>query len=259
MNAPLCKGCSGVTTVEPGSPRARAQKLSKPSKPSKTSKTKMAHSYHKNRMPSKADLSVNWREPAPKPVASSGKGPVSRAKVAFRPKSKGFSVFQKKNNAPLVNPYPSQPYLWYDLFDYRVAMKCELCKTTIRKSVFPQALDACNHIFCAKCIHEHHIIAKNKKCPTCSAFIRPDDNPNYCRECGDAPCSCRDDHCPGCGNRYSCDCRDDRDSYCDPYDDEPNCAHCGSGCDGDCGTLSCGCVDVCRGRCDSDYGYFGGW
>ena len=260
---PLCKGCSGVTKTAVRFPTSARTKAFQASKPSKTSKTKMTHSYYKKSVPSKADLSVNWREPlpaaAPKPLA---RGPAARAKDAFRPfdhrsYSKGFSVFTKKPS--LVNPYPAQPYLWYDLTDYRPGMKCELCKTTVRKSIFPQVLDACNHIFCAKCIHEHHIVAGKKQCPTCAAFIRPDDAPGYCRECGDAPCSCRDDCCPGCGY-HNCHCdQDDRESYYDPYDrDEPDCP-CGSGCPGDCGTLSCGCIDVCRGRCDSDYGYFGGW
>lgn len=51
--------------------------------------------------------------------------------------------------------------------------------------------------------------------------------------------------------------RDDESEY-NPYEEEDERCHCGyEGCAGDCGVLSCGCCDVCKGRCGrEDYGYF---
>lgn len=50
--------------------------------------------------------------------------------------------------------------------------------------------------------------------------------------------------------------RDDESEY-DPYEDEEPMCNCRcEGCPGDCGTLSCGCIDVCRGRCGRDEYYF---
>ena len=242
---------------------------------------KMAYPYRKSRMPSKADLSTNWREPKPAaPTATiaaaagggGGGGPAARAKAAFKPQTKGFTVFHKK--APLVNPYPIGR-LWHDLElyqpqrggqclspeRYKVGLKCELCNTTVRKSIFPQALDTCGHIFCAKCIHEHYTVAGKKQCPTCSAYIREADDPKYCSTCHDSPCTCHDDYygldscCPGCYMGL-CNCREEEnDRYHE--DDEDRCPHCGPGCDGSCGSLPCGCIDTCRGRCDnySDCGW----
>lgn len=182
----------------------------------------------------KADLSINWREPPSKKDI-----PITlNTTTNFRTRA-----FPKKNVSP-VNPFPS--YLWQDFTDYRVGLKCELCKTTIRKSVFPQQTD-CGHIFCAHCIHTHYNIEHKLKCPTCTKYINEQDDPAYCRRCYEAPCECwrndrddEDDCCPGCGDRY-CNGRCDDDT--DREDD---------------GVLGCGCIDVCRGRCDSD-DYFGGW
>ena len=192
---------------------------------------------------SKADLSFNWREPLP---ASSAKPPTK-----IVPPTTFRSRAWTKKQEPVVNPFPSGP--WYDFNDYRAGLKCEICKTSIRKSVFPQVTD-CDHIFCAECIHKYYNIEHNKKCPTCIQYIDEKDDPSFCRECWSAPCECMrydcddDDCCPGCGDKYC-------NGHCD---DEPNCPSCGPGCDGTCGALSCGCIDVCRGRCDSD-GYSGGW
>jgi hypothetical protein len=208
--------------------------------------TRPFHMYgkYKPAMPSKADLSDNWRTAVP--------APAPKQRMLNR-NPKGFTSFSQKPQ-PAQNPFPTGH--WYDFTDYRAGLKCELCKTTIRKSVFPQEIQ-CGHIFCAECIHKYHTIEKNKKCPTCSDYINIQDDPSFCRFCSEAPCMCHhydqrdddDDCCPGCGDRY-CNGRCDEDE---------GCPSCGSGCDGTCGSLGCGCIDVCRGRCDPDDGYFGGW
>ena len=193
---------------------------------------------------SKADLSTNWREPLPAVAAKKLLLATPQRAPNFRTRA-----FAKKP-VPASNPFPDGP--WRDLTEYKIGLKCELCKTTIRKSVFPQVTD-CGHIFCAECIHKHYNLENKLKCPTCAAYIYEQDDPSFCRECYSAPCECRDDGgdewCYGCGDRY---CR----GHCD---DGPACPCRYDGCDGDCGTLSCGCIDVCRGRCDPEaygFGYF---
>ena len=199
---------------------------------------------------SKADLSTNWREPLPaaaaKKLAIAAAKPLKRVLPPVTFKSRAWV----KKPVAASNPFPQGP--WFDFTEYRAGLKCGLCKTSIRKSVFPQETE-CGHIFCAKCIHTHYYLENNKKCPCCAKYIEEEDDPAYCRTCWSAPCECGrydddDDGCPGCGDKYCC-------GRCDEPDECP----CGFGpCDGNCGTLGCGCVDVCRGRCDPDYG-FGGW
>lgn len=71
------------------------------------------------------------------------------------------------------------------------------------------------------------------------------------------------DLCPGCGGYTHCRCHDDDDyndynDYDDRhYDNDDEWIHyCGDrDCNGDCGLLACGCIDVCRGRCGR-YDYY---
>jgi len=170
--------------------------------------------YYKSRMPSKADLTANWRTP--------------RATTGGKPPANVFRAFTKK--APLVNPYPAHPHLWRDLTIYEE--KCELCKTNVRPAVFPQVLNTCKHVFCAKCIHNHYVVANKEQCPKCAAYIDPSDNPSYY----DAD------------ERYHMRFDDGREEEWSRGEVE---CPCGWGyCDGDCGTLPCGCIDTCRGKCE---------
>ncbi len=238
---PQSKGCSGATKTEVRFPTSVYAKV-----------FQAFQALQDSKMPSKADLSTNWREPLPaaaaKKLAALAANPVTRILPPTEFRTRAFA----KKPQPAANPFPRGP--WYDLAEYKVGLKCELCKTTIRKSVFPQELQ-CGHICCAECIHKHYNVEHKKTCPTCKDYINEEDDPAFCRDCYSTPCECRrydrddnDDGCPGCGDKW-CDGR---------CDDEPSCPHCGPGCDGTCGALGCGCIDVCRGRCDSE-GYLGGW
>ena len=182
------------------------------------------HSDYKNYKPTKADLSFNWREPL---------------SLTAMKKSTVLTT-----NKEVLNPFPSIDGLWSSFKDYKLHLKCEICKTTISKNIFPQQLDVCGHIFCAKCIHTHYIIQNKKACPVCNQFINIEDHPAFCRICESAPCNCRDEEaCNYCGDLY-CDerCRNEDD-------DESDCPCSDSRCFTDCGTLYCGCIDVCRGHC----------
>ena len=62
------------------------------------------------------------------------------------------------------------------------------------------------------------------------------------------------DTCKQCGSGLGCRCDDHCDDHCDDGDDSTRpLHHCGStDCDGGCGVLACGCIDVCRCRCDNE-------
>ena len=183
-------------------------------------------------MPSKADLSVNWR--------------TSRA--GSKPPANVFRAFAKKPR--LVNLYPAQPHLWSDFTICGADVKkCELCKINVLRgaAVFPQVLNTCGHIFCAKCIYDHYVVANKKQCPTCAAYICPydnfDDDERYIRGLDDRrwrfvlECAAEARSC-------------EEEPSVEEEEEEFRCP-CGWGyCDGDCGTLPCGCIDTCRGKCE---------
>ena len=173
----------------------------------------------KSRMPSKADLSTNWRLQSD-----------PRATTGTKPPANVFRAFAKKPR--LVNPYSAQPHLWSDFTICGADVKkCELCKANVCAAVFPQALNSCGHIFCVKCIYDHYVVADKERCPTCAAYISPSDNPCYLDD---------DDY--------------DESPYHYRFDDEREeeerlCPCRARDCPGDCGTLPCGCIDTCRGYC----------
>jgi hypothetical protein len=77
-----------------------------------------------------------------------------------------------------------------------------------------------------------------------------EDDEEECSDCGYQACHCHDHEdegpCEDCGNPYECVCAEQ-------LEDAHLARHrraCGDPkCDGKCGTLLCGCIDVCRGRC----------
>ncbi len=221
-----------MTTAEPGSPRAFTQKLFKLLQDLLRTFPKSA------KMTSKADISQNWREPLPaaaKKLVSQQMRPQYSRAPQFRTRA-----FAKKEPIVVKNYFGP----WESFNDYRPGLKCELCKTTIRKTINPQEI-RCGHIFCEGCINLHYNIKNNYTCPTCKEYLDYRDDPHFSDD-RESYGPEEDDGCPGCGDKW-CDGR---------CDEEPNCSWCRSGCDGTCGALSCGCIDVCRGRCNSD-GY--GW
>jgi hypothetical protein len=75
---------------------------------------------------------------------------------------------------------------------------------------------------------------------------------NTCDYCNMDPCRCQEDQgpCEDCGNPWECVCLE-------LAEDAALKRHrrvCGDKrCDGTCGTLSCGCVDVCKDHCNEEW------
>jgi hypothetical protein len=101
---------------------------------------------------------------------------------------------------------------------------CYLCNIYQFRSMI--SVSCCNTTFCIDCISYKYHILENYICSSCNNYHHPFHNPLYCSECDSITCTI--DH-----NTY-----------------QPRIHYCGdSECEWDCGTLDCGCIDLCRGRC----------
>lgn len=174
-------------------------------------------------MSSTADKVVNWRDP----------GYTTNQKNAFS--------FMKKRQPTQKNPPQQQQksYVgpWYPLEGWSKKFRCELCKGSL-KGKSPQRVFCCLSLYCAECINTHYNVERKLKCPCCKEFLSPNDEPecctdSSCRECREP--DYEENCCPSCCEVY-CVCGADED---DAYEDD--------------GTLGCGCIDVCRGRCGAYY------
>jgi hypothetical protein len=214
---------------------------------------------------SKADRSMNWREPA-----SGGAAPQKWGKPSPYHKAPTFKTKAFAKKPVLVNPFPPSEF-WHDFTEFSTIPKkveeldkCELCKCVISRACFPQRLNCCEHVFCAACINKYYVTEKKKQCPFCEEYICFEEDPEYCRECCCAPCRCAefereeereraleqmsdgdDEYCRYCGG--ACFCDDERACPCGFPD-----------CGGGCGALACGCTDFCKGKCDPEE-YCGGF
>jgi hypothetical protein len=73
-------------------------------------------------------------------------------------------------------------------------------------------------------------VANKGQCPTCAADIWTQDR-RFVLECAAEARSCEEEPSVEEEEEFRCPC--------------------GWGyCDGDCGTLPCGCIDTCRGKCE---------
>ncbi len=122
---------------------------------------------------------------------------------------------------------------WYPA-DYKFNRHtCGICNARIKS---PQQVYCCLTPYCEECIHKHYNVLRKLKCPSCDKYLSPNDDPDICMSCGYYRCKC---------SSY-----DDYDEHDGPYDDDPY-DHDDEYEDD--GTLGCGCIDVCRGRCGSDW------
>jgi hypothetical protein len=203
------------------------------------------------------DYSANSRTPSPTASLTSSQ-------------SDRFDTFKMKSNPPQKKYHKKQNKkdgnLWDPANGWLPYYRCTACWQVMSRkdpAKCPQMIYACEHIVCAKCIVKSYLVELNPLCPVkdCDTCVNPR-NPvkteslpilsetpppvmedEFC-ECGRTheKCACHliERCCNFCGSEGSCHC-----------DDEILPAHyCGDWmCPGDCGMLSCGCIDTCRGRC----------
>jgi hypothetical protein len=217
---------------------------------------------------------ASWRTPSP--TSSSGSEPRFEA---FKMKAKSFQKppqKQKKDNKSLGRN------LWRPIKGWLPFYRCTACRQVMSRkepSKYAQKIYSCGHVVCAQCIARSYLIELNPLCPCegCGKQVNPRDEPTTaspvtpppksCEWCTlpEEKCKCHEDecckwcnydHCICSGMDNTCpDCGSDGRCHCDEEEDRPH--YCGDcDCHGDCGVLSCGCIDVCRGRCGrDDYGY----
>ncbi len=198
----------------------------------------------------------SWRTPSP--TSSTGS---TRQFESFKMRPKPVNTY-KKNKTLGGN-------LWGPVKGWLPFYRCTACRQVMSRkepAKFPQKIYNCGHVVCAGCIARSYLIELNPLCPCkgCDKNVnpaerakaaepaapvtpRPEEEDAGCGWCHDSPCRCdmRDDCCPSCGSDGRCYCYEPAEwvHYCGMAD-----------CDGDCGTLSCGCIDVCRNRCGTrDY------
>ncbi len=139
------------------------------------------------------------------------------------------------------------------LQSYRCAA-CHVIMTRKEASKCPQRINACGHITCAKCIVTSYLVELNQLCPVeeCNKCVNPKQKkptaPLEILTAASTPTpttpppesTTEVECCNWCGKNTLCDCNTEitKAHYCGDWL-----------CPGDCGTLDCGCIDQCRGRC----------
>ena len=150
---------------------------------------------------------------------------------------------------------------FYDQFP---CLSCNVPMTTQIESCSPQQIDNCSHIVCHTCIHTSYILNKSQLCPVfdCIKSVNPLELPSFSNADTDTDMYANVDveQAQAQDNYeldykcYKCN-KTDCYNYCEGY----IIGCCGVGtdkhycgmdyCNGGCGVLWCGCIDVCRRRC----------
>ncbi len=191
--------------------------------------------------------------------------------------SASFKPIKSKNQKNKPHKYRSKNgELWFPPKGWLKSYRCAACHEIMtRKDApkCPQKIAACGHITCAKCIVTSYLVELNPLCPVegCGKCVDPrqkeptpqlailtappEPEPTVIITPSVTPppkmeeTKSEDDGCPFCHTHTNCDCNDNIIYRCGCSDWM---------CPGDCGTLWCGCIDVCRGRCgmrDDSFGW----
>jgi hypothetical protein len=148
--------------------------------------------------------------------------------------------------------------LWSPPNGWLASYLCQSCKELMTKkeaSKSPQRINACGHITCAKCIVKSYFLDQNPLCPVknCGVYVDPKINTSTPVTPENSVLSVESDECLWgvcmCDETFAKETTKAEDYY-DYMEDEKSWHYCGDWlCPGDCGTLSCGCIDVCRNKC----------
>lgn len=181
-------------------------------------------------------------------------------------------VTSKKNNSKSYKYRSKNGQLWSPPKGWLKSYRCAACHEVMtRKDApkCPQKITTCGHITCAKCIVTSYLVELSPFCPVegCGKCVNPRqrkptphldilttpteyiEDPS--RSVTPEPPSVtnhtmevteyEDDGCPFCHSYANCDCNQEiiiNRCACNDWM-----------CPGECGTLWCGCIDMCRGRC----------
>lgn len=174
---------------------------------------------------------------------------VSKNKSKTKSKNKSKTQYNKQKQLSndekiAAGEYYGEPTKW------TVNYNCEKCNCLLSKKNlprYPQIIYNCNHLVCAKCIGKSYLVDMNPFCPVpnCGKCINPNDEITFgqktnsieiCKHCNDKRENCI---CDLLYTNYRVEISADT-HYCGDWL-----------CTGDCGMLTCGCVNVCFGHCVS--------
>lgn len=185
--------------------------------------------------------------------------------------SGGFQPVKSKKHHTKPQKYRSKNgELWAPPKGWLPFYRCQACHEVMSKKEapkFPQKINTCGHITCAKCIVTSYLVELNPLCPVegCGKCVNPKQKEAIpALEILSAPIMTIEtesllssvtppisvtpppktevvrETCAFCEKNTGCHCNDEIYTGCPCYDRL---------CPGDCGTLWCGCIDVCRNRC----------
>lgn len=139
-----------------------------------------------------------------------------------------------------------------EFYDNFPCLACSAIMTTQIQSQSPQKINTCGHVVCFQCINTSYIINESLLCPVsnCIKPINPDDLPSFLNAAETQNAISEDDYtCFACGNTncYN-ECNYNTSQFCKGVTSKQYyCLY--EDCIGECGTLWCGCIDICRRRC----------
>jgi hypothetical protein len=149
--------------------------------------------------------------------------------------------------------------LWSSPTGWLPSYHCQVCNQIMSKkdeTKTPQRINNCGHITCANCIVKSYLVDLNHLCPVtgCGKYVNPKEK-NAISSIStilETEYSTLNED-TYYDNYYDYNETDYKDAllYIDMHIYENvNIHYCGDWiCPGDCGTLFCGCIDICRGRC----------
>ena len=176
----------------------------------------------------------------------------------------GFQpVKSKKQNKKPYHYRSRNGELWSPPKGWLPFYRCQACRTIMSRkeaTKCPQRISSCGHITCAKCIVNSYLVELNPLCPVegCGKCVNPTQTEAVApltiltEDPLTTPSTSPVTVSESLTTSVSAD-TELNDSEIDAIATKgynPDLCHCRiDGCDWDCGTLWCGCIDVCRGRC----------
>ena len=162
--------------------------------------------------------------------------------------------------------------LWQPARGWLPFYRCQACREIMTRKIptkFPQKINSCGHITCAKCIVSSYLVQLNPICPVagCAKCVNPKQKepvapvtiltgPIEIVTPAPSPSPTEEEisGCGFCSSTKGCGCNEEilveSKRVCPCYDED---------CNWDCGTLWCGCIDVCRNRCGLNSDRFNRW
>jgi len=183
----------------------------------------------------------------------------STASTASTASSGRFDTLKQKKMHYKVrrNSHKQSGNLWSPAKGWLTHYRCSACREVMTRKIAakcPQKIHTCDHIVCANCIVKSFLIELNPICPVkdCGKCVNP--RVKAPKRAAALPIFFTTDIIPADEGDLTFDFDAE---YLLPrglFDEEPVAAervhYCGDkACEWDCGTLDCGCIDMCRGRC----------